>query len=189
MDAGNTARERAGDNSVLALGVAAKISADRPKDSSGQPKPLSRRAYIIHSLKHSDEVARLREIYPEGFYLIGVHADEKRRHDYLTQSKRLTPTEADSLMRRDEDEQLPHGQRTSDTFHLSDFFVRIDQDADKLRYSVWRLLDLLFGHPHVTPTFDEYAMFMAFSAALRSADLAPGGRGCSPESGNHSYWC
>ncbi len=172
MDAGNLARAQTGDNSVLALGVAAKISADRPKDQNGQPSPSPRQAYIIHSLKHPDEVARLREIYPEGFYLIGVHADEKRRHDYLTQNKRLTPAEAESLMRRDEDEQLPYGQRTSDTFHLSDFFVRIDEDQDKLRNSVWRLLDLLFGHPHVTPTFDEYAMFMAFSAALRSADLS-----------------
>ena len=167
MDAGNVARQRTGDNSVLALGVAAKISADRPKEANGQPKPLPRCAYIIHSLKHPDEVARLREIYPEGFYLIGVHADEKRRHEYLTQGKRLTPTEADLLIRRDEDEQLPYGQRTSDSFHLSDFFVRIDPDADKLRYSVWRILDLLFGHPHITPTFDEYAMFLAFSAALR----------------------
>src|ERR1019366_5351412 len=154
------------------------------------------------SLKHPDEVARLREIYPEGFYLIGVHADEKRRHDHLTQSKRMTPQEAETLMRRDEDEQLPRGQRTSDSFHLSDFFVRIDQDQDKLRNSVWRVLDILFGHPYKTPTFDEYAMFMAFAAALRSADLsrqvgavvarkkeimATGANDC-PKCGGGLYW-
>ncbi len=67
MDAGNAARDRCKDNSVLALGVAAKISANRSKDNN-QPKPQPRRAYIIHSLKHPEEVARLREIYPEGFY-------------------------------------------------------------------------------------------------------------------------
>jgi deoxycytidylate deaminase len=202
MDAGNAARLKAGDNSVLALGVAAKISADRPKEQNGQPEPLPRRAYIIHSLKHPEEVGRLREIHPEGFYLIGVHADEKRRHGHLTQSKRMTPEEAEALMRRDEDEQLPHGQRTSDSFHLSDFFVRIDENQDKLRNSIWRLLDVLFGHPHTTPTFDEYAMFMAFCSALRSGDLsrqvgavvarnkeimATGANDC-PKSGGGLYW-
>jgi deoxycytidylate deaminase len=30
----------------------------------------------------------------------------------------------------------------------------------------------MFGHPFVTPTFDEFAMFMAFSASLRSSDLS-----------------
>lgn len=171
MDAGNRARENTGDTSILALGVAAKISADRPKDD-GNPRPVARRAYIINSLKHPDEVARLREIYPEGFYLIGVHADEKRRHDQLINDMRLTPDQADSLIDRDEDENIRHGQRTSDTFHLSDFFVRIDENQDKLKHSLWRILDILFGHPYITPTFDEYAMFMAFSAALRSADLS-----------------
>ncbi len=172
MDAGNRARAETGDNSVLALGIAAKISADRPKDENGEPMPQARRAYIINSLKHPEEVARLREIYPEGFYLIGVHADEKRRHDHLVQGARLNEENTASLMSRDEDEHVKHGQRTSDTFHLSDFFVRIDENQDKLRNSLWRILNIQFGYPYATPTFDEYAMFLAFSAALRSADLS-----------------
>jgi deoxycytidylate deaminase len=202
MDAGNRARSETGDNSILALGIAAKISAARPKDEKGQPTPQSRRAYIISSLKHPEEVARLREIYPEGFYLIGVHADEKRRHDQLVKSLRLSEEQASSLMIRDEDEHVKHGQRTSDTFHLSDFFVRIDGNQDKLRNSLWRILDIQFGYPYATPTFDEYAMFMAFSAALRSADLsrqvgavvareneiiATGANDC-PKHGGGLYW-
>jgi deoxycytidylate deaminase len=171
MDLGNEARRTTGDNSVLALGVAAKISADRPTEN-GSPKPFARRAYVVNSLKHPEEIARLREIYPEAFYVIGVHADAKRRHDYLTETKRLSDQEAVELMRRDEDEHLPYGQRTSDAFHLSDFFVRIDENHDKLRNSVFRILDVLFGGPYITPTFDEYAMFMAFAAALKSADLS-----------------
>ncbi len=105
-------------------------------------------------------------------YLIGVHADEKRRKAYLVNSKRMSEPHAIELMQRDEDEHLPYGQRTSDTFHLSDFFVRIDENQDRLRNSVWRIIALLFGAPYLTPTFDEYAMFMAFSASLRSADLS-----------------
>jgi deoxycytidylate deaminase len=34
------------------------------------------------------------------------------------------------------------------------------------------MVELWFGNPHITPTFDEHAMFLAFSAALRSADLS-----------------
>lgn len=173
MDVGNDDRKRAKDNSVLALGVAARIASNRPRDEpNGGPKLRERHAYIVNSLKHPDEVARLREIYPEAFYLIGVHADEKRRRSNLVENKRISESHAVELMERDEDEHLPYGQRTSDTFHLSDFFVRIDENQDRLRNSVWRVLSLLFGDPSLTPTFDEYAMFMAFSAALRSADLS-----------------
>jgi deoxycytidylate deaminase len=123
-------------------------------------------------LKHPDEVSRLREIYPEGFFLIGVHASEKRRFDYLTKDKNMSAASADALIRRDENENLPYGQKVNDAFHLSDFFVRIDGKDDCLKHSLWRILDIMFGHPYKTPTFDEYAMFMAFAASLRSADLS-----------------
>jgi deoxycytidylate deaminase len=174
MNAGNHARRLVGDNSILALGAAAWIAAMRDKGNDAHPVPrhAPRRAYIINSLKHPDEVLRLREIYPQGFYLLGVHSDESRRCVYLTDEKRIAPQKAQELMLRDEDEHLSHGQRVADTFHLSDFFVRLDGHDDRLKSSVWRILDLLFGDPYKTPTFDEYAMFLAFAAALRSADLS-----------------
>ena len=171
MNAGDKAREQSGDNSILALGIAATIAVDRPQ-SDDQPDHRPRHAYIVSSLKHPAEVRRLREIYPEAFYLIGVHADAKRRHHYLTEEKRLKPEEAEALIQRDEDEHLPYGQKTTDTFHMSDFFVQLTENQDQLKYSLWRILDILFGHPYATPTFDEYAMFMAFAASLRSADLS-----------------
>ncbi len=65
-----------------------------------------------------------------------------------------------------------HGQRVNATFHLADFFVQVTDSHDRLRYDIRRLVGLWFGDPFITPTFDEYAMFMAFSAALRSADLS-----------------
>src|SRR5690606_34872792 len=122
--------------------------------------------------KHPEEVERLRQLYPHGFHLIAVHADEKRRYRYLIDEKRIDPEDAQRLMERDEDEKLRHGQRVTDAFHMSDFFVRLDANGDQLQHSLWRILDLLFGNPFVTPTFDEFAMFMAFSASLRSADLS-----------------
>ena len=203
MDAGNAARAESGDNSILALGVAARIAAARPIDLATKlPGHVPRRAFIVNSLKHPAEVARLREIYPEAFYLIGVHSDASRRREYLTEEKRLTGTEPDELIQRDEDEHLANGQRTSDTFHMSDFFIKLDANHDESKHSIWRILDILFGSPTATPTFDEYAMFMAFAASLRSADLsrqvgaviaqgheiiATGANDC-PKSGGGLYW-
>lgn len=202
MNAGNEARRKTEDNSILALGAAAFINSQRRVDEKENPQHEPRRAYIISSLKHPDEVTRLREIYPAGFYLIGVHADERRRLDYLTRDKNIALKQAKLLIARDEDEDLPHGQKVTETFHLSDFFVRIDGDDDRLKHGLWRILDLMFGHPYVTPTFDEYAMFIAFAASLRSADLsrqvgavvaldnqilATGANDC-PKAGGGLYW-
>ncbi|MBX3180310.1 MAG: cytidine deaminase [Candidatus Hydrogenedentes bacterium] len=171
MTAGDEAREKSGYNGILALGVAAEIALRRQKEVS-DTAPRNRAAYIVRSLKHPEEVSCLRDIYGDGFYLLGVFADEKRRIKYLTKNKGLHQNDAEKLIKRDADEHLKHGQQTSKTFHLADFFLYIDENNDRMTHGIWRVLDLVFGHPYVTPTFDEYAMFMAFSAALRSADLS-----------------
>jgi deoxycytidylate deaminase len=202
MNAGNSARAKSRRNDILALGAAAYISALREKDTSGFPQLKPRHAYIIRSLKHPDEVLRLRQIYANGFYLLGAYSDLKRRTDHLISEKRISASQASALIKRDEDEHLDCGQRVADTYHLSDFFVQLDGMEDKTKYSVWRILDLLFRNPYVTPTFDEYAMFLAFSASLRSADLsrqvgavvsrrneiiATGANDC-PKFGGGQYW-
>lgn len=169
MNEGNNLRKNSSDYSILSLGVAGIINKKRDDANSDY---LKRHAFIINSLKHPKEVERLRQIYSNGFYLIGVYADEKRRYDYLTDYLLIESTKADELITRDADESEKYGQHTRDTFHLSDFFINFDGDTDKFQNDVWRILDLIFGEPHITPTFDEYAMFMAFSAALRSADLS-----------------
>ena len=35
-----------------------------------------------------------------------------------------------------------------------------------------RFLDLIFSDPYKNPTFDEFAMFMAFNSSVRSSDLS-----------------
>lgn len=166
MELGNNLREQSRDCSILSLGVAAKINQLRGDDV---PR---RRAYIVNSLKSPSEVQRLRKIYSEGFFLIGVHADLERRKSYLINDLRISEENAAKLIARDADEADDYGQHTRDTYHLSDFFINFDGNNDFLKKQIWRILDLLFGRPYITPTFDEYSMFMAFSASLRSADLS-----------------
>jgi deoxycytidylate deaminase len=203
MDAGNKARADSGDNSILALGAAAEVFAKRDKAEDNSPKASPKTAYIIDSLKRPEEVARLRLIYPFGFVLVGVHADEERRRRHLTADRGMTPENADDLIRRDgEESKVKHGQRVNMTFHMADFFVRISQSQDQLRCDVKRMVSLWFGDPFITPTFDEHAMFMAFGAALRSADmsrqvgavvtrnsqiLSTGANDC-PKAGGGLYW-
>jgi deoxycytidylate deaminase len=194
MDFGDQARGTISKN-ILAKGAAAEIAARRKTPLT----PKSRTAYIIHSLKHPDEVRELREIYPRGFHLIGVHAHPDFRRKHLMQERRMTKDEADTLMKRDRKEGAKHGQQLVDTFHLADFFVGWGGDdstestqatldlgdvttkssaqgytvnKDRVAAAIHRYVDLVFGHIYRTPTFGEHAMFMAFTASLRSADLS-----------------
>ncbi|TOI28147.1 cytidine deaminase, partial [Vibrio parahaemolyticus] len=57
MSAGNTIREKSGDNSILALAAASQVSCIREQYStSNDPEPIRRKAFIISSLKHPEEV-------------------------------------------------------------------------------------------------------------------------------------
>ncbi|WP_339539170.1 anti-phage dCTP deaminase [Pseudomonas sp. RA_15y_Pfl2_54] len=167
MEEGNNLRKNSKDNSILALGAAARINLLRKEQEA-----FRRKSFIINSLKNPAEVQRLRKIYSNGFFLIGVHADHTRRHNYLTKDKSISEEQASKLIDRDADERDDYGQHTRDTYHLSDFFINYNGNSDSLKKQIWRVFDLLFGKPYITPTFDEYAMFMAFSASLRSADLS-----------------
>lgn len=221
MDIGTEARRQHGTD-ILAKGIACEIAERRKK-----PGFTSRTAFLVHSLKHPDEVRKLRELYPRGFYLIGVHAHPAMRRAHLMNIRRMSEPEAKRLMDRDKKEDLKFGQQVNDTFHLSDFFVgwggddeaavvqstlgdwageTPEGDASKNRRrvetSICRFIDIIFGHPHKTPTFGEYAMFLAFTSSLRSGDLSrqvgavvakegeiisTGANDC-PSSGGGLYW-
>lgn len=171
MTKGNKLRKDNDCNFILALGAIAKINEIR--DSMQHPSKNKKGvAYIINSIKHPEEVHKLREIYGAGFLLFGVFSDEQRRLDNLIGNKGISEDDAKKLTSRDEDEGAGHGQHTRDSFHLADFFLSQDGRDDKLNNDIKRAFDLLFGNPFITPTFDEFAMYMAFSSALRSADLS-----------------
>jgi len=197
MTQGDTLRKDTGNNAILAYGAAKLVNEKRAEHTSD-----SKRAYIINSLKHPDEVDVLRKIYGHGFYLFGIHADKKRRLHYLTSDKGLSATQAAEVTDIDEDENIPHGQRTRDTYHLSDFFINFGKNDDYVKNTIQRFLELIFSHPYRNPTFDEFAMFMAFSSSVRSGDLsrqvgaviarnqqilATGANEC-PSSGGGLYW-
>ena len=86
IDAGNRARERSKDNSVLALGAATCISALREKSTETKTTlPMEKTAFIVRSLKRPEEVDQLRRIYGDGFVLLGIHSSKERRVNRLTE--------------------------------------------------------------------------------------------------------
>lgn len=167
MTAGNTLRGLTEDDSILAKLAAAEIAIRR---STQKDRKV---IYIIDSLKRPEEIEELRNIYGEGFYLFAVHSAENLREAYLqNQCSILDSDKRKNLIERDKDEKAGHGQSTSEAFHLADFFLAEDGNNVRLWNSTKRFFDIIFGHPFKTPTFHEYAMFMAYAASMRSADLS-----------------
>lgn len=202
MDKGNLIRKKANDNSILIRGIISKIYNQRNSDSSGSKEPGKKKAFIIDSIKHPDEVKRLRVVYKDAFFLIGFTSDYDSRKRYLIEQKSVDDSKADEILKRDECEDDLYGQHVRDAFQLADFFITdINQDSFR-RNSINRFIDLIFGSPYLTPTFEEYAMYMAFATSLRTADLsrqigaviaknnevlATGTNDC-PRSGGGLYW-
>lgn len=170
MSLGNKVRNDSQDATIIMKGVASLILSER--DSVDNPSPRDKVAYIIKSIKHPSEADYLKQVYGDGFHLIGITSDVIDRKKFLTEVKAMTYDQAQELMNRDSDDIDDLGQHTQDAFQNSDYFINVVSNTEEIKNSVFRLIDLLFGNPFITPTFDEYAMFMAYAASLRSADLS-----------------
>lgn len=176
MDAGDKVRRRyqSGD-AVAALAIAkirdSRASAARLAHLGGD----ARKAWIFRTLKHEEEVALLRATYGSRFVLVSVHQGESARRSRLREQlqdqapgRKGVDAEVSQLIERDSlDARDPLGQRVREAFILADYFLDAD---DRLSDDVRRLVGLLFGSPFITPTIDEFAMYLAHGASLRSAD-------------------
>ena len=174
MSAGNFICEKAKRKDIFALHAISSIIDRRPKDSAnGNVLPDTRVAYILRSLKRPEEIATLRKVYGSAFFLIGFYCNENNQLEYLVNNKKVPKADAKELIKRDAEEAVPFGQKTRNTFSLSDLFIRDHtNDTDKIKKELFRFLDIIFGYPYFTPTKDEFGMYQAYSAALRSGSLA-----------------
>ncbi|HEY0429022.1 MAG TPA: anti-phage dCTP deaminase [Pyrinomonadaceae bacterium] len=169
MDAGDKVREEMKRGDALALWAVTEIARLRPPEEQWGEK----RAYILDSLKHPEEIKTLRRVYGNGFFLIGIYSSREKRFDFLHRNRNIEEEDAEALIDRDYNEDKPTnvGQQTREAFHVADAFVSLTNPSDA-KHQISRVIDLFFGHPFTTPTMDEYAMFQAFTAKLRSADLS-----------------
>lgn len=179
MNAGDALRRvsRRGDAvAMLAMGKVRQI-----RLTQGGGRPLKRHAFLLHSLKHPDEIYTLREAYGGAFVSISVYTPKNARLktlcDRIAKSRQAyDPSQFENVSQQliDTDEKEGgdnFGQNVRDTFPEADVFLDAT-DPDDLPRQVTRLIEILFRHPYRTPTIDEYGLFHARAAALRSADLS-----------------
>ena len=144
-------------------------------------QPVERVAYIVRQLKRPEEVAFFRWVYGRQFVLVSGHGPREQRQRLLQDLIRRSPPTtmppggasglADSLIETDEKEDDDFGQRLRDTFHLGDVFVDgLNRSAMDAKLS--RFVQAFFGRADIGPSRDEFGMYAAASAALRSTDLS-----------------
>lgn len=160
---------------LLAINAVNKMRAEQ----TGDPEvPSDRTAYVLRSLKRSEEIELLRDVYGSRFILISAYAPEGARSKHLDDAirkSRVKPYKkerkysTEDLIKRDYNEPGEYGQDVISTFHRGDFFIDATAALDT---QLKRTLEVLFGHPNRTPTKDEFGMFQAVAASRRSAELS-----------------
>ena len=174
MDAGDELRATTERGGALAM-LAIHEIASRRQDENG------RTAYLLRSLKTPAELTVLRDVYGGRLLTIGVHMPRRLRVDRLAHGIAAShgsthPAEheeaAIKLVNRDEkDASTQAGQNVSGTFPHADVFIDASQQEPSQEI-LDRYLRAAFSSPFETPTRDEFAMFHAWAAAQRSADLS-----------------
>ena len=180
---GDALREKFSDDSFLAYTCIQQIIFARNEEMAllGREKPEAI-AYVLRQFKRKEEIDLLRSIYGRLLFQISVHSERSSRVDNLSRKFASSHNStahnnyrdrAESLVAKDENElDRPHGQRVSDVFHEADFIVDSNTDEKALGEQMSRFVDLIFGSNSISPSKDEYGLYTAKSASLRSLDLS-----------------
>lgn len=225
----NEVRRQLGDEALATMAVSAIRSFrsgerargryDEPDDhgigqaDEDEETPIPRQAYIIRQIKRPEEVRLLRGVYGRQFILVAAYAPQELRIRRIAELERrsrgglVSDVEAQNLsnelVMQDARETLDqHGQNVGEAFPLGDVFIDATSKP-AAEAMIRRFVQALFGSNEVTPTRDEYGIYMAKSASLRSSDLSrqvgsaifrPSGEvvtlGCNevPRAGGGTYW-
>jgi deoxycytidylate deaminase len=153
------------------------------REKTGKPDSyIGGTAYFFDQFKRKEEIDLLRQVYGRLFIVISLYSEKRNRLQYLINRIAMDHAEArfdDShvtiatkLMNRDQlEENEKNGQRLEEAFPSADLFINLD-DPDGAEKLVTRFLDALFGANFVSPTREEYGMYLARNSALRSVDLS-----------------
>ena len=144
--------------------------------------PQAKVAYIVRQFKRPEEIHLMRSVYGKQFILISAYGSlEARTGILLGREKKSSSTllkdsdhanAVDQLVERDASESnMFGGQQLRDTFHLADVFIDgiAKQEMDS---KLTRFTRSFFGLNTSAPSKDEYGMYAAKSASIRSCDLS-----------------
>lgn len=175
---GDKFRKANGGHAVAAL-VVREIQRLRALAPIGETKI----AFLLDSIKHSDEVMLLRQVYDQSFRLVAVHCEHSKREERLvgpvTSAAKYAGVEREHVLRymdRDEkDAGNKHGQQVRDAFYLADFFIDNNAKsagAEHLNDDLKRFCMLLLETGMVRPNKHERAIHHAYTASLQSSCLS-----------------
>jgi deoxycytidylate deaminase len=178
----NKLREVFGLNYALSMFCCAAARNFRRQLEDDVDKPVKHQAYVFDQFKRKEELDLLRQIYGRLFIVVSVYSERETRLQNLVNRIASDHSEArladehkviaSKLMQRDQAEEgLDYGQGLEDAFPTADLFIDIDDQpsAEKL---IRRFLDAFFGSNAMSPTHDEYGMYLARTTSLRSVDLS-----------------
>lgn len=213
---GNEVRRLFKDDSVLAAYTIFNIQRARRRHIRQTGKiSYQGRVYILHQFKRKEEIDLLRAVYGQLFIQVSIYQQRSSRLEYLSHKLAHEKNSADQsdyrptaheLVATDENEKKnAHGQRLTKVFHEADFIVDGDDiSRNGVDNQVTRFFELLFSSNSISPSKQEYGMFAAKAAALRTLDLSrqvgaaifrPSGEIISlgsnevPKAGGGTYWC
>lgn len=186
---------------------------DETDDELLSQTPIPSRAYVLRQFKRPEELQLLRKVYGSQFIAISIFDSEEQRIKNIESAERKSlgglcneaevHAKAFELVSQDSKERgdIP-GQNVRDAFPLGDVFID-GRAKSSSKDTIQRFIHLLFGNNQITPTRDEYGMYLAKSASLRSSDLSrqvgaaifsKSGEvatlGCNevPKAGGGTYW-
>ncbi|WP_372096857.1 anti-phage dCTP deaminase [Tistrella mobilis] len=155
---------------------------DGKTENIAKESPLLGTVYIIRQFKRPEEINLLRGVYGRKFIQVSIFSDySERKKQIIKRIKEfnvsdVTDSDAEKqaidLIEKDNHEALEkYGQRISDVFHLGDVFVQ-GNSTEESENIINRFVNAFFGHNGISPNKNEYGMYAAAGAALRSLDLS-----------------
>jgi deoxycytidylate deaminase len=208
---GNQLRTHFKDDQILSATTCARVIHKRTKYGAGRPE---KNVYLLHQFKRREEIELLRQVYGRTFFQVSVYSRRGARVDYLARdfaqavniaNPNIFRQKAEDIVQIDENEVSDsHGQRVSAIFPDADVIINSDVNDDSVADQIDRFCNLLFGSNKISPTKNEYGMFAAKAAALRTLDLSRQvgaaifnfegevismGSNEVPKAGGGTYWC
>ncbi|MEP2103391.1 MAG: anti-phage dCTP deaminase [Parasphingorhabdus sp.] len=172
QDLGNELRSKFGNNYLVEKTIEKMYIFRKAKGGyKGDVEIPGRRAYIIDSIKHMEELELLRSIYGESLCVVGVFAPDQIR-DKRLEDLGYSESERTKVMNRDQGEVMTFGQDTRKVFVEADFFICNDKREADIGETVDRFLELIFDMSVRTPTQRESTMYEAEAASAKSACMS-----------------
>jgi deoxycytidylate deaminase len=178
----NAYRKLAKSAAAMAGVAIVKIRELRAATTGSVTTPARGTAYIVRQFKRPEEIDLMRQVYGQKFIQVSVFGsatdrrrvmmEKIRRFEASPKTDAECERQAIDLINIDHNQKDDsNGQRVSDVFHLGDVFVD-GIDPKRANETIRRFIKAFFGDTKASPNKDEYGLYIAAAASLRSADLS-----------------